>query len=1072
LNAGKKLEEAAPAVLPARLRILHLEDNPADAELIHAALELEGVAIDARRVETREEFVSALAEGPYDIVLSDYALPSFDGIAAARELRRRDADLPMIVISGTLGEERAVEALKAGATDFLVKQHLNRVAPAVARALEEARERAALRQAELELEESRRFLQRMIDASPNLIFVFDLEERRNVYMNPQSISMLGYTPAQIQAFGSELPAQTTHPADLPRLNALWDRMKTARDGEVLENDYRIRSASGEWRWLRSRHVPFKREGGRVREILGAAQDVTEYKEAEQRRDAQQALTAALSESATWREAGRRVVQAMGSTLDWPLAEVWEVDRAAHVLRLAALWHDPALPAAPWVDISSTLAFPSGPSLLGRVWANGRTVWTEDLTQDAHFMRRDLAAELGIRCAVAAPIGDGREVTGVLLLLGPDARPADGALMSTLETFGNQIGSFRLRQAAEQALRDSEEKYRSIVETTAEWIWAANTLGQRTYSNPAVQEILGYAPDEVVGRDVAELLYPESAEWVHRELPVYVREKRGWKGVALKWRHRDGGARFLESDSVPMFDAEGAVSGFRGADRDVTARRDSEERIREQAALLEAAHEAILVESLEGRITYWNRGAERLYGVPLEAAMGRALSELVQAESVAEARDASHAVLETGEWSGQLSQRTRGGRDLVVQSHRTLVRDEGGRAKAVLVINTDVTEARRMEAKFLRTQRMESLGVLAGGVAHDLNNILAPILMAVDILRRKDMDDQSRRLITAVETSARRGADLVRQVLTFARGAEGTRAPLQPGHVLAEMERMVRETFPRSIEVKNEVAGDLWVVMGQSTPLQQVVMNLCVNARDAMGAGGVLTLRAQNVVLDDRGGPLHALAHPGPYVRLTVTDTGEGIPADVIEHIFDPFFTTKPVGRGTGLGLSTTMSIVNAHGGFMDVHSVPGEGSTFHVYLPALPSSVASREPGPDEEPAVGAGELVLLVDDEASIRQMAREVLEEFGFTVITADGGREALALFQERRSEVRVIVTDLAMPEMDGVSLIRALRKIDDKVAIVASSGVIEGAPLETGADALLAKPYTALQLVDLVRSLAQRG
>jgi hypothetical protein len=202
----------------------------------------------------------------------------------------------------------------------------------------------------------------------------------------------------------------------------------------------------------------------------------------------------------------------------------------------------------------------------------------------------------------------------------------------------------------------------------------------------------------------------------------------------------------------------------------------------------------------------------------------------------------------------------------------------------------------------------------------------------------------------------------------------------------------------------------------------------------------------------------------------VSDTGEGIPADVIEHIFDPFFTTKPVGRGTGLGLSTTLSIVNAHGGFMDVHSAPGQGSTFHVYLPALPSSVASREPAPDEEPAIGAGELVLLVDDEASIRQMAREVLEEFGFSVITADGGREALALFRERRGEIRVIVTDLAMPEMDGASLIRALRQIDDKVAIVASSGVIEGAPLETGADALLAKPYTALALVDLVRSLAR--
>ncbi|HEY4999862.1 MAG TPA: PAS domain S-box protein, partial [Usitatibacter sp.] len=345
--------------------------------------------------------------------------------------------------------------------------------------------------------------------------------------------------------------------------------------------------------------------------------------------------------------------------------------------------------------------------------------------------------------------------------------------------GTQIAGFRLRKATEQALRESEEKFRSIVETTAEWIWAVDATGTLTYSNPAVETILGYRPQELIGQNTSELLHPDSSGWFREHLPVCVAEKRGWKGVTLRWYHREGGARHLESDSVPVLDADGNVIGFRGSDRDVTERLHAEERIREQAALLEAAQEAILVEDLEAHITYWNHGATRLYGVGADEARGRCFADVLHRGGADEITAARRAVLESGEWSGHLTQRTREGREIVVQSHWTLVKGNDGSPRAVLIINTDITEARRMEAKFMRAQRMESLGILAGGVAHDLNNILAPILMAVDVFRRKQLDEQSRRLMAAVEASARRGADLVRQVLTFARGAEGTRAPLQP-----------------------------------------------------------------------------------------------------------------------------------------------------------------------------------------------------------------------------------------------------------------------------------------------------
>jgi PAS domain S-box-containing protein len=1058
------------AQLPARLRVLHLEDDAADAELVHAALEAEGTSLEVQRVETREGFLSAFASGGFDLILSDYALPAFDGISAVREVRRRGSDIPMILVSGTLGEERAVEALKAGATDFVVKQHLSRLGPAVARALEEAQERAALRRMEAELAESRRFLQRVIDASPNLIYVFDLLERRSTYVNPQSAAMLGYTPEEIVDAGNHLVERIpVHPADWPALSALWERMRSARDGEVVESDYRVRVASGEWRWLRSRRVPFKRAGAEVRQILGAAEDVTDHKRAGQRRAAQYELTAVLSEAGGWPEAAGEVARALGSTLEWSLAEVWTMDPAAHALRLAALWHDPALDARRWTEASSTLAFGPGSSLPGRVWASPRARWVEQVEADDVYARRALAAELGIRSAAAAPIRTERDVFGVIVLLNRDASRRDPEQLEALETFGREVGGFCQRRATERALRDSEEKYRSIVETTAEWIWASDAAGRLTYSNPGVRSILGYAPEELTGRATFELLEPSSAEWMRANLPQFRAERKGWRGVTLRWRHRDGSARYLESDAAPILDAGGAVVGFRGSDRDVTERVLAEERVREQAALLEAARDAILVEALDGTVTYWNRGAERIYGVSSAEVSGRLLSDFLFAGGAAELREARRAVLERGEWSGQLSQRTRDGRELVIQSHWTLLRDHGAAPRSVLVINSDVTEARRLEAKFLRAQRMDSLGVLAGGIAHDLNNILAPILMAVDVLRRKELDEQARRLMAAVETSARRGADLARQVLTFARGAEGNRVPLQLRHLIGEMERMARETFPRSIEVRTDIARDLWTVMGQTTPLQQVLMNLSVNARDAMPEGGVLSLSAENVTLGEPSQKVHPLAHPGPYVHVAVADTGAGIAPDVLDRIFDPFFTTKPVGRGTGLGLSTSLSIVSGHGGFINVESEPGRGATFHVYLPALPASVAAGEEPPAAEPESGAGELVLLVDDESSIREMAREVLEEFGFRVITAGGGRDAIALFRERRGEVRVIVTDLNMPEMDGTALIRAVREMSPGVAIVASSGMIDGDDSQTGADAVVPKPYTAAQLVEAVRQAA---
>lgn len=448
------------------------------------------------------------------------------------------------------------------------------------------------------------------------------------------------------------------------------------------------------------------------------------------------------------------------------------------------------------------------------------------------------------------------------------------------------------------------------------------------------------------------------------------------------------------------------------------RRADEARIRNQAALLDKAQDAILVRDLAGRVRYANPGAARLYGWSVTELREEGVVEKCFAPAAQKVSEARRQVLERGEWLGELEQTTRSGTALMVESRWTLIRDAGGAPESVLLINTDVTEKKRLEAQFLRTQRLETIGALAGGMAHDLNNALSPILMGVQLLRKKPHDEESGRMLTVMETNTHRGADLVRQVLTFSRGREGEMALVEVGRVVRELEEIIRQTLPKSIRVAAMVPADLWPVMGNATQLHQVLLNLCVNARDAMPGGGDLTLAADNVDLaaDETAGIPGAV--PGQFVMLLVADTGSGIPPALLPLIFEPFFTTKPADQGTGLGLSTTARIVRAHGGFVKVRSEAGAGTTFEVYLPRAVAVVeAPATAAPAAEPPRGQGELVLLVDDEFSIHELVAPALVEQGYRVLTAASGGAALALLDEHREEIRLVLLDLGLPLQEVV-------------------------------------------------------
>jgi PAS domain S-box-containing protein len=501
-----------------------------------------------------------------------------------------------------------------------------------------------------------------------------------------------------------------------------------------------------------------------------------------------------------------------------------------------------------------------------------------------------------------------------------------------------------------------------------------------------------------------------------------------------------------------------------------ARRDAEQQLVEQAALLDKARDAIVAAGLDNAIHFWNKSAERIYGYTAQEALWKNAEELLRTEAPKLA-DAKKAVLERGEWIGELPRVRKDGRKILVESRWSLVHGRDGRPQAILSIDTDVTEQRRTEAQFLRAQRLESIGTLAGGIAHDLNNVLAPILMAADVLRRKVSDDRGRRMVMAIDSSARRCAELVKQILTFARGIEGERVVLQPRHVVGEIEKIARETFPKTIQLRFERAGDLWNVSGDATQLHQVLLNLCVNARDAMPHGGILTVQAENVSLDEHYAAMQPEAAPGPYVLLSVTDTGTGIAAGVLDRIFEPFFTTKEPGKGTGLGLSTSLAIVKNHRGFMAVYSEPGKGTTFKVYLPALTSPTSAAKAPRAAPQAIGGGQTILVVDDEASIRELTKETLESHGFRVLTASDGAEAVAAFAGAVGSIKAVVTDMTMPLMDGAATIRALRKMDPGVKIIATSGLAANDRDQDAADAFLQKPYTADELLSAIQDVLRR-
>jgi PAS domain S-box-containing protein len=754
------------------LCILHVEDSPPDRELVQELFRAEGLACQFQAVDTRVAFEAALAQGEFDVILSDYSLPGFDGMTALALAQQRRPEVPFIFISGVMGEERAIESLKNGATDYVLKQRIERLVPSVRRALREVVEREQLRQ------------------------------------------------------------------------------------------------------------------------------------------------------------------------------------------------------------------------------------------------------------------------------------------------------------TETRLRQSEEQLRQITENVSDWILVFDAEGRCTYANPACMKACD-APHSGPCPDFWSHLEGDEAARVREEFTQAVRTGAVRR---VEFRLRAGATlRSIESQINLACDDKGARTGVILVCRDITERRHAEEQLRAQAAVLDKATDAIIVCGPEEEIIYWNLSAERLYGWTAAEARGCNLHAFLHPAPPPQLGEARHAVRQRGEWQGELRQSGKDGGAIVVQSRWTLFRDDAGRPQSLLVVNTDARNVQLNEAQFLRAQQTASLATLADVMARELRAAVEPVLLVSQLLRVRTQD--APHWPDAPDAQPRRLADVMQQLGALVRPAQADRMELAVSALVNEVGRQLRQSVAPGVEVNLSVPEDLWGVAGDPEALRQAVMNLCVNAREAMSGGGRIEVIAENLPLKDGDLRLRHGGRPGLHVVITVADTGCGIPPQNLERVFTPFFTTKDHGQSVGVGLTAVQAIARAHGGFVTVDSEVGRGSRFRLYLPATSGTPAPDKPQPRRSFPRGNGECVLLVDDEAGFREITQVTLEKYGYRVITAADGSEGMTLYMRHRQEIQLVLTDIVMPVMDGAALIRSLHKMGAQVRFLAVSGLVEREKVMVATAApgvqveFLAKPFATEKLLTLVREVLQR-
>jgi PAS domain S-box-containing protein len=691
---------------------------------------------------------------------------------------------------------------------------------------------------------------------------------------------------------------------------------------------------------------------------------------------------------------------------------------------------------------------------------GRRIWRENLDKGRQIM-----------------ITDERRADGSQIWI-------EGQYVPLFNEEGKFIGHFGIqrditeRKKQEEALRASEDRYRLAAENTGQLIYDLDLATGQIQWAGAILQVTGSTPEEFAQVNLQKwttLIHPDDYAVATKELERTISTKTPYH-VIYRFKRKDGSYIYVEDNGDFLLDAHGKPYRMVGAMKDITERKQAEAKLKEQSMLIDNMRDAVIIRDLEDRVLFWNKGAELIYGFSASEVMNKSAAKILWGEREDEVKQVIQTVLRVGHWSGELKKRRKTGEELRVESNWILTYNEQEKQKAIITIDRDVTEQRRLQEQFLRAQRLDSLGRLAGGIAHDLNNIFTPMMLSLELLETKQSDEKSQKWIKALQRNLERSTQLVQQILSFARGTEGQLQSINLADVIDELTDFIQDTFPKTISIKRQVARDLPLVRADAMQIYQVLLNLAVNARDAMPAGGELTFHLEPFLVSERNALIHLDAKFGEYVRISVSDTGTGMSPEVLDKIFEPFFTTKDVGKGTGLGLSTVFSIVKHHQGFINVYSELGKGTVFRVYLPVWQQKedVGRQEVKEHSSTQRAKGEKILIIDDEEAVCEIVRALLTAHGYSVLTALTGQAGVELLKQHQESLVAAVVDMSMSGMDGLKTVQALREISPTLKIIVASGFLDSERItllkREHVEAFLQKPFEAAKLLQVLAEVCR--
>jgi PAS domain S-box-containing protein len=630
-----------------------------------------------------------------------------------------------------------------------------------------------------------------------------------------------------------------------------------------------------------------------------------------------------------------------------------------------------------------------------------------------------------------------------------------------------------RKRAEEEIQQSEERYRSLVEDSFDGIFIQKGF-KIVFANSRLYEMLGYSPGELEGMDHWLVYHPDDQDLIRQRAVARVRGEKVISQYEVMLRKKDG-ASFPAEISARLVQIDGEI-GIQIWLRDISGRRRSEEAQKRLATAIEQSIESVMITDRNGKIQYINPAFERISGYRKEEVIGRD-TRFLKSDRLDSSfyKDQLTAIRSGKPWKGRLLSQKKDGQIFYEDVAISPVRDSSGEIINFVDVGHDVTENVELQMQLLQAQKMEAIGTLAGGIAHDFNNLLQIVLgySEVVLLRKKEGEHDYADL-QQIYQAGKRGADLVKSLMTFSRKVETKLVPVNLNQEITQVQHLLSNTIPKTINITLHLNGNLDSIKADPSQIGQVLMNLGVNARDAMADGGILTFETLNVQLDKEYCDTHLEAKPGSYILLTVSDTGQGMDRETLSHIFEPFFSTKEVGKGTGLGLATVYGIVKQHGGHITCYSEPGLGTTFNIYLPTIEKERDSEAPTV-ENPIPGGTETILLVDDEEALRELGSTLLNEFGYKVITANDGKQALDIYQREGDHISLIILDLIMPVMDGKKCLEEILLVNPNTKVVMASGFSEAGTasgvMAAGAKGFVQKPYDMRQLLSTVREVLDK-